>query len=96
MPGEGILRKSAMDVIGEDGFTHLNNLGNRKVSEGALAGKLPQNDNQQGNGVVNVWVVSQDQVPPPGPNDIIATVADNISRRGTIKQLIQQVQMGAV
>jgi TP901 family phage tail tape measure protein len=97
MPGEGILRKSAMDVIGEDGFNNLNNLGNRQVSEGALAGKAAgKKDQKKDNGQVNVWVVSPDQVPPPGPNDIIAAVADNISRRGTIKQLIQQVQMGAV
>lgn len=98
MPGEGILRKSAMDVIGEDGFNQINNLGNRQVSEGALKGKAAANDNnkQQGNGQVNVWVVSPDQVPPPGERDIIATIASNIQNRGTIKQLIQQVQMGAV
>lgn len=97
MPGEGILRKSAMDVIGEDGFNQLNNAGNRRLSEGSLAGRLNnQNDQQGGSGTVNVWVVSPDNVPPPSDKDIIATVADNISRRGTIKQLIQQVQMGAV
>ncbi|WP_348647554.1 phage tail tape measure protein [Ensifer sp. ENS04] len=96
MPGEGILRKSAMDVLGDDGFNQLNNLGNRQVSEGALKGKAVNDNKQQGNGQVNVWVVSQDQVPPPGERDIIATIAQNIQNRGTIKQLIQQVQMGAV
>ena len=97
MPGEGILRKSAMDVIGEDGFNRLNNLGNRQISEGALQGRAA-NDNgkQQGSGQVNVWVVSPDQVPPPSEKDIIATIAQNIQNRGTIKTLIQQVNMGGV
>lgn len=96
MPGEGILRKSAMDVIGEDGFNQLNNLGNRQISEGALKGKVANDNTQQGNGTVNVWIVPAEQVPPPSEKDIIAVVADNIGRRGAIKQLIQSVQMGAV
>ncbi|KQS84250.1 phage tail tape measure protein [Rhizobium sp. Leaf383] len=97
MPGEGILRKSAMDVIGDKGFNELNNLGNRQISAGALDGRAAKKDEQlQNNGQVNVWVVAPDQVPPPSDKDIIATIADNISRRGTIKTLIQQVNMGAI
>ena len=97
MPGEGILRESAMKVIGENGFNELNNLGNRQISEGALKGKAaPKNDQQQGSGQVNVWVVSPDNVPPPSDKDIIATIAQNIQNRGTIKQLIQQVNMGGI
>ncbi|MBC2806546.1 phage tail tape measure protein [Rhizobium ruizarguesonis] len=93
MPGEMVLRQSAVQMIGEDKLTEMNNLGNRQISEGALAGRAA-NDNLGQQGVVNVWVVSPDQVPQQGPNDIIATVADNIQRRGTLKKLIQQVQMG--
>ena len=94
MPGEGVLRASAMRVIGQDGFDHVNNLGNRILSEGIA----PQNDNegQNGGGTVNVWVVSPDQQPSTGPNDIVVAIADNIQRRGTIKQLIQQVQLGTI
>lgn len=93
MPGEFILRQSAAKAVGKDALEALNNQGNRKMS---LNNANDNNQQNQGNGTVNVWVVSQDQVPPPGPNDIIATVADNISRRGTLKQLIRSVQMGEV
>ncbi len=92
-PGEFILRQSAAKAVGKDALEALNNQGNRKMSADGVAN---DNQQQQGGGVVNVWVVSQDQVPPPGPNDIVATVADNIQRRGTLKQLIQSVQMGAI
>lgn len=98
MPGEGILRESAMKVIGENGFNELNNLGNRQISEGALQGRAANDNSQQpaGAGTVNVWVVSPDNVPPPSDKDIIATISQNIQNRGTIKQLIQQVQMGGI
>jgi TP901 family phage tail tape measure protein len=97
MPGEMVLRQSAVSMIGEDKLTNLNNLGNRQISEGALQGLAGNNDNKkQQSGVVNVWVVSQDQVPQSGPNDIIATVSQNIQNRGSIKQLIQQVAMGQI
>lgn len=98
MPGEYVMRQSAVNAIGVDNLDRINNLGNRRVSEGALGQQKAANDNANaaGAGTVNVWVVSPDQVPPPGPRDIIATVADDINRRGTIKRLIQQVQMGTI
>jgi TP901 family phage tail tape measure protein len=95
MPGEYILRASAVKAIGRGKLDEMNNLANRQISESPPPAMT--NDNKpQGTGAVNVWVVSPDQVPPPGPNDIVATIADNIQRRGSIKQLIQQVQMGSI
>lgn len=94
MPGEVILRRSAVSAIGEGALEKINNLGSRSISDNPM----PANDNMDmgGGGLVNVWVVSPDQVPQMGPNDIIATVGDNISRKGSLKQLIKQVQMGAI
>jgi hypothetical protein len=96
MPGEMVLRQSAVQAIGEDTLTNMNNLGNRQISEGALQGVAANTNKKQEQGVVNVWVVSPDQVPQSGPNDIIATVSSNIQNRGTLKQLIQQVAIGAI
>jgi hypothetical protein len=96
MPGEMVLRQSAVKAIGEDTLTNLNNLGNRQISEGALQGVAANNNKKQDPGTVNVWVVSPDQVPQSGPNDVIATVSQNIQNRGSIKQLIQQVVMGQI
>ncbi|RWB08781.1 MAG: phage tail tape measure protein [Mesorhizobium sp.] len=88
MPGEFVLRQSAVSAIGADKLDGINNQGNNIRSESLTQ---PSNDNQTGGTTVNVWVVSQDNVPPPSPTDIIATVADNIQRRGSLKTLIQQV-----
>lgn len=96
MPGEFIMRQSAVKAIGEDKLTGLNNLGNRKLSQSGIT-PLSNQDQAAGGGVVNVWVVSPDEQPQQmGPNDVIATVANNIQRRGSLKQLIKQVQMGVV
>ena len=95
MPGEMILRRSAVASIGQGALENINNMGATSMSEGTSPA-LPANDNPAGAGQVNVWVVSPDQVPQMGPNDVIATIADNIQRRGSIKQLIQQVNMGAM
>lgn len=95
MPGEVILRRSAVGAIGADALAKINDLGARTISEG-ISPEMPANDNSGLGGMVNVWVVSPDQVPPLGPKDIIATVASDIQRRGPIKQLIQQVQMGGI
>lgn len=95
MPGEVILRRSAVGSIGANALANLNDLGARTISEGTSP-TMPANDNPGTPGQVNVWVVTPDQVPQAGPQDIIATVADNIQRRGSLKMLIQQVQMGGI
>lgn len=49
-------------------------------------------DQTGGDQVTNVWVVSPDQQPAMGPNDVIVTVGDNISRNGSLKKLIQSIR----
>lgn len=92
MPGEVVLRQSAVQAIGEDKLTAINNAGNNIKSQ-SMPAASNDNSNKQPT-AVNVWVVSPDQVPAPSPTDIIATVADNIQRRGSLKTLIQQVVAG--
>lgn len=93
MPGEAVLKRSAVAAIGEDSIDQLNAMGNRKISQGQgpMMREAPE---AQGGGTVNVWLVPADQVPPPGPNDIIQVISNNIQQRGSIKTLIKQVQMG--
>ena len=68
------------EVVTEDDPRHRNNLGKGKGGSGGST--------------VNVWVVTPDQQPAVSPNDIVAVVADNIERRGSIRQLIKRVQIG--
>jgi TP901 family phage tail tape measure protein len=90
--GEYMLRKSAVDLIGRDTLDHINALGNQTVSRSAPP-PLPANNNAPPM-ETNVWLVSKDQVPPPGPKDIVAIIGEDISGGGVTKKLIKQVVAG--
>ena len=53
-----------------------------------------KNEAGSSGGTVNVWVVTPDQQPTMGPNDVVAIVGDNIARGGSIKKLVRQVAIG--
>lgn len=91
-PGEAVLRRSAVSIVGEDNIKNLNNLGNR-VQNPTLAWTPPQ---EKDGGTVNVWVVTPDQQPPMTEKDIIAVINNDIMNRGSVKKMIQSVQMGQV
>ena len=44
----------------------------------------------------NVYVVSPDQRQQMGPQDVVISIEDNISRGGSIKRLIKSVISGEV
>lgn len=94
MPGEYVLRKTAVDAIGRGRLDQLNNMGPSKIStgEGALVG--PQKPAKPA--VTNVWVVSPDQVPPPSSSDIVVTVARDIQNKGSLRTLIRSVAAGTI
>ena len=92
MPGEYVLRKSAVDMIGVDALNKMNSMGNRAMASGGHVGVAKQEKGPLGN--TNVYVVSPDQQPVPGPSDIIAIINDDIARGGSTKRLIKTVSMG--
>lgn len=92
-PGEAILRKSAVDVIGREGFEEINSLGNRTISKSRAPHVMPKPRDPD---MVNVYVVAPDQVPPPSPKEIVAVIGKDIAQRGPTRQLIKQVAMGAI
>lgn len=91
MPGEVVMTKKAVETLGADTLLGWNQQANTITSQSGL-GQVNQN---QGGGdrTVNVWLVSPDQEPVPGPEDIVATVSDNITRNGQLKKLIQSISM---
>ncbi|WP_419902133.1 phage tail tape measure protein [Kiloniella sp.] len=92
-PGEYILRKSAVQAIGRENLDKINAHGNRMISESAP--NIPSsNDNKRDPDLVNVYVVSPDQVPPLSEKDVLATVQRDISNGGTLKKLVKQVAIG--
>ncbi|MEN3238973.1 phage tail tape measure protein [Methylobacterium ajmalii] len=92
MPGEFVLKRSAVDVIGRESLDRMNAMG-----AGVMA-KAPQVEPARfGNSAraeTSVYVVDRDQVPPPGPNEIVHIIGSDIQRGGAIKQLIKRVSAG--
>jgi len=95
---EFMVKKSAVDALGMDYMRTLNNTTSRVtsgMSAPAVGSALKSAMANSGGGLVNVWIVSPDQMGSAGPTDIVATISDDINRGGPIKKLIKSVQMGA-
>ena len=90
MPGEFVMKKSAVSALGEDFLTNLNN--NTAATMNAMKGSTVVQNNEPS--VVNVWVVADKEQAQMGPNDIIATISKDIRTGGTTKKLIQSVVAG--
>lgn len=88
-PGEWVLQKSAVDVLGKDFLGKLNQ------------GQVPMapvpmfNKGQDGQmSVTNVYVVERAQMPTLSANDVLVTIGEDIRNNGTTKQLIKSVVTG--
>ena len=96
MPGEYVLKKSAVDALGTNFLNDLNN--NAAQTLAGTASNLMQNANESSQDseptVVNVWVVSKEEEAKMGPNDVIATISKDIMTGGTTRRLIQSVVAG--
>lgn len=94
-PGEFVMRKTAVDAIGADFLAGMNARGAAAL---APLNQIPQAPQPQAASPVNtnVWVVSPDQQPAMGPNDVLAVVSKDIATGGSIKKLIKQVAHGTV
>lgn len=96
MPGEYVLKKSAVDALGTNFLNDLNTNAAQTLSNTAaqLGGMSYDNESASEPSVVNVWVVSKEEEAQMGPNDIIATISRDIRNGGQTKRLIQSVVAG--
>ena len=96
MPGEYVLKKSAVDALGTNFLNDLNTNAAQTLSNTAaqLGGMSYDNESASEPSVVNVWVVSKEEEAKMGPNDIIATISRDIRNGGQTKRLIQSVVAG--
>lgn len=96
MPGEYVLKKSAVDALGTNFLNDLNNNAAQTLTN--TAANMVQNPYQEESksepAVVNVWVVSKEEEAKMGPNDVIATISKDIMVGGQTRRLIQQVVAG--
>lgn len=96
MPGEYVLRRSAVQAIGVDELDRLNAMGNTVASNSQHHGAAPSQSQKPGRrGDMNIYLIDErSQAGAVGPNDILAVVNDDIAKGGTTKKLIKSVQMG--
>lgn len=92
MPGEYVLKKSAVDYLGENFLNSLNQ--NTEQTLNAITPEVGLMGDTGGQSVVNVWVVSKEEQAGMGPNDVIATITKDIRTGGTTRQLIKSVIAG--
>lgn len=99
MPGEFVMSKQATDALGTDFLNNLNKGNAQILGDINNSNNIINNQSTGGSkeSVVNVWVVTPDQMPnSEGPSDVIAQVTQNIRTNGSIKKLIKQVSTGAI
>jgi len=92
--GEYVLRNSAVDAIGRDNLNRINAMGNRRISQ-PLMDSIPQVGNSGGTpSIVNVYVVSPEQKPTLTKQDVLVTIAEDMSRGGQTKKLVKSIIAG--
>ena len=96
MPGEYVLKKSAVDALGTNFLNDLNNNAAQTLTNTAssMLTENPWESQDSEPAVVNVWVVSKEEEANMGPNDVIATIGKDIMTGGQTRRLIQQVVAG--
>lgn len=99
MPGEYVLRKSAVDTIGRDYLDGLNNNASAMLNASAESisasrdtGSTSSGENT--GGVVNVYVVGQEQQKEMTPNDVLVVISQDMLQGGQTKQLVKSIAMG--
>ncbi len=95
MPGEYVLRKSAVDAIGKRNLDQINADGNRMLTRGDRPQRVA-NDNAGEMQPVNIYVVSPDRKPGMSRNDIIVEVQENMVNKGPIYKLVRAAAQGAL
>jgi TP901 family phage tail tape measure protein len=101
MPGEYVLRKSAVQAIGKENLDQANAMGNRAVATSNHTGTMaPASNSTQLPGqenTTNIYLVDErSQAGQMGPNDVIAIISDDMARGGATKKLIKSIQTGQV
>ena len=89
-PGEGVLSRNAVSLIGEGAVARMNSGAMRSQAPipPPLAPRQPDN--------VNVYIVDKNTQPSLGPKDILAAVHSDILQGGATKALIKQVSIGQI
>ena len=99
MPGEYVLKKSAVDALGVSYLNQLNNNAGTTISSssaGLESARATSTSGDKSNGVVNVYVVGQQQQQQMTPKDVVVTITNDMLQGGQTKKLVKQIAMGGI
>ena len=101
MPGEYVLKKSAVDALGTDYLNRLNNGAGSTIASSTSQLESARSNTTSGGstgagGVVNVYVVGQQQQQQMTPNDVVVTITNDMLKGGQTKKLVKQIAMGGI
>jgi hypothetical protein len=101
MPGEFVMKKSAVDALGADYLSRLNNSANSTIASSTASIESAKGNTTFGGstgtgGVVNVYVVGQQQQQQMTPNDVVVTITNDMLKGGQTKKLVKQIAMGGI
>lgn len=91
MPGEYVMKKSAVDMIGKETLDAMNQATNRASNDKASNVRESKKPSPV---VTNVYVVQDKQEAGMTANDVVVAVSRDILQGGQTRQLIQQVVQG--
>lgn len=91
MPGEYVMKKSAVDMIGRETLDAMNQATNRAANDKASNVRESKKPSPV---VTNVYVVQDKQDAGMTANDVVVAVGRDILQGGQTRQLIQQVVQG--
>lgn len=91
MPGEYVMKKSAVDMIGRETLDAMNQATNRASNDKASNVRESKKPSPV---VTNVYVVQDKQEAGMTANDVVVAVGRDILQGGQTRQLIQQVVQG--
>lgn len=88
-PGEFVLKRSAVDVIGRDSLDRMNTMGASMVARSPAV----ERDRFANSALAaaNVYVVPSDQVPPPDRNTVVHWINDTLEKNGSTAPLVKSI-----
>lgn len=90
-PGEYMLRKSAVDMVGVDTLDSINAMGNKRMSNmPTIQSAIPQREPD----TANVYIMAPNSKPTLGKKDVIAYILEDAMSNGQTKKLIKSIAMG--
>jgi TP901 family phage tail tape measure protein len=94
MPGEYILKKSAVDALGAGFVADLNSNTTGAIDRSGAGSNFSGKKASKDTGTMNVWVVMPEAAPQMGARDVVAIISNDMMTNGTTKKLVTSIATG--